>query len=48
MKKNKRYRTKIKNRAYVLILLVVFGALYLAYTDFGIKKLIAEKREKNN
>ncbi len=48
MKKNKRYRTKIKNRAYALILLVVFGVLYLAYVDFGIKKLISVKREKNN
>tara|TARA_B100001142_G_C13772303_1_gene437691 strand:- start:34 stop:348 length:315 start_codon:yes stop_codon:yes gene_type:complete len=48
MKKNKKYRTKIKNRAYILISIVVVGILYLVYTDFGIQKLIAVKKEKNN
>ena len=45
MRKN---RKKIKNRLYVLILIIVFGFLYLVYTDFGIKKLIAVKKEKYN
>ncbi len=45
MRKNRR---KIKNRLYVLILILVFGFLYLAYNDFGIKKLIAVKKEKYN
>ena len=45
MRKN---RSKIKNRLYVLILILVFGFLYLAYNDFGIKKLIAVKKEKYN
>ena len=45
MRKNKR---KIKNRLYVLILILVFGFLYLAYNDFGIRKLIAVKKEKYN
>lgn len=45
MRKN---RKKIKNRLYVLILILVFGFLYLVYTDFGIKKLIAVKKEKYN
>ena len=45
MRKN---RKKIKNRLYVLILILVFGFLYLAYNDFGIKKLIAVKKEKYN
>ena len=48
MKKNKKYRTKIKNRVYILLILLVGGITYLVYTDFGIKKLIAIKREKNN
>ena len=45
MRKN---RKKIKNRLYVLILIIVFGFLYLVYTDFGIKKLITVKKEKYN
>ena len=45
MRKNRR---KIKNRLYVLILILVFGFLYLAYNDFGIRKLIAVKKEKYN
>ncbi|MAV93466.1 MAG: hypothetical protein CMG01_04845 [Candidatus Marinimicrobia bacterium] len=45
MRKN---RKKIKNRLYVLILILVFGFLYLVYTDFGIKKLITVKKEKYN
>ena len=45
MRKN---RKKIKNRLYVLILILVFGFLYLAYNDFGIRKLIAVKKEKYN
>jgi cell division protein FtsB len=48
MKKNKKYRTKIKNRVYILLILLVGGITYLVYTDFGLKKLIAIKREKNN
>ena len=48
MKKNKKYRTKIKNRVYILLILLIGGTTYLVYTDFGIKKLIAVKREKNN
>ena len=48
MKKNKKYRTKIKNRVYILLILLVGGITYLVYTDFGIKKLVAIKREKNN
>lgn len=48
MKKNKKYRTKIKNRTYMLLILLIGGITYLVYTDFGIKKLIAVKREKNN
>ena len=45
MRKN---RKKIKKRLYVLILILVFGFLYLGYTDFGIKKLITVKKEKYN
>ena len=45
MRKNRR---KIKNRLYVLILILVFGFLYLAYNDFGVRKLIAVKKEKYN
>ena len=45
MRKN---RKKIKNRLYVLILILVFGFLYLVYTDFGIKKLVTVKKEKYN
>ena len=45
MRKN---RKKIKNRLYVLLLILVFGFLYLVYTDFGIKKLITVKKEKYN
>ena len=45
MRKN---RKKIKNRLYALILILVFGFLYLVYTDFGIKKLITVKKEKYN
>lgn len=48
MKKNKKYKTKIKNRAYILLFLIIGGITYLIYTDFGIKKLIAVKKEKNN
>ena len=48
MKKNKKYKTKIKNRAYILLFLIIGGIAYLIYTDFGIKKLIAVKKEKNN
>jgi len=48
MKKNKKYKTKIKNRAYVLLLFIIIGITYLVYADFGIKKLIAVKKEKNN
>ena len=45
MRKNRR---KIKNRLYVLILILVFGFLYLTYNDFGIRKLIVVKKEKYN
>ncbi len=48
MKKNKKYKTKIKNRGYILLFLIIIGITYLVYTDFGIKKLIAVKKEKNN
>ena len=48
MKKNKKYKTKIKNRAYILLFLLIGGITYLIYADFGIKKLIAVKKEKNN
>ena len=48
MKKNKKYRTKIKNKVYMLLILLIGGITYLIYTDFGIKKLIAVKREKSN
>ena len=48
MKKNKKYKIKIKNRAYVLLLFIIAGITYLVYTDFGIKKLIAVKKEKHN
>ena len=48
MKKNKKYRTKIKNRTHMLLILLIGGITYLVYTDFGLKKLIAVKREKNN
>ncbi|SVC82327.1 uncharacterized protein METZ01_LOCUS335181, partial [marine metagenome] len=39
---------KIKNRVYILLILLIGGTAYLVYTDFGIKKLITVKREKNN
>lgn len=32
----------------MLLILLIGGITYLVYTDFGIKKLIAVKREKNN
>ncbi len=48
MKKNKKYKTKIKSRAYILLFLLIGGITYLIYADFGIKKLIAVKKEKNN
>ena len=48
MKKNKKYKSKIKNRAYILLFLLISGITYLIYADFGIKKLIAVKKEKNN
>ena len=48
MKKNKKYKAKIKNRAYILLFLLIGGITYLIYADFGIKKLIAVKKEKNN
>ena len=48
MKKNKKYKTKIKNRAYILLFLLIGGITYLIYADFGIKKSIAVKKEKNN
>ena len=32
----------------MLLILLIGGITYLVYTDFGLKKLIAVKREKNN
>ena len=48
MKKNKKYKAKVKNRAYILFFLLTGGIIYLVYADFGIKKLIDVKKEKNH